>query len=399
MREQRAAGGNGLETSGSPTAVEENTLDRRRADDRGRVRDDVDDAAPLAHQLQLAEGRERVEQAGDDGLLHRRRAALAVGRNPVETAAEHDFALVGLARIDAGPDMQENDVEAGLHRLAHHRLQGIGMDRQPDARLGHELRGMAGDRNPDRLGANLAQGCLDPDAGAVLNDEAQSLAILDNVDAELVGGARIAPSDRIVPGGSAAALPDAAVWQITGIERLGHQRQLLADLVRTPELGVDAVELHGVYEAGGDLEIGLRMREIEDAALAQHDVEIELAREALIEAQREVVEGDRFGIEIVRAHDRRVAPGVAAAEPAFLDHADPGLLMGLGEVIGGREPVSAAADDDEVVSGLRSRFAPGLRPAFVAGEAMTQKSEGRIAPAHGRPREGAKSVRCAWARA
>src|SRR6185437_12652713 len=321
MREQRSAGGDGLEPSGSPAAVEKDSLDRRRPDDGGRVRNDVDDAAPLAHQLQLAEGRERVEKAGDDGLLHRRRAALAVGRNAVETAAEDDLALVGLARVDAGPDMKNNDVEARLHRLAHHRLQRIGMNRQPDARLGHELRGMASDCDPDRLRANFALRGLDAHAGAVLQDEAQSLAILDNVDAELVGGARIAPGDRVMARGSATALPDAAVRQIAGIERLRHQRQLLADLVRTPQFRVDAVELHRVHEAGGDLEIGFSVGEIEDAALAQHDVEIELARQPLIKPERKVVEGDRFGIEVIRSYDRRVAAGVAAAEPALLDHA------------------------------------------------------------------------------
>ena len=42
----------------------------------------------------------------------------------------------------------------------------------------------------------------------------------------------------------------------------------------------------------------------------------------LPQLERELVEV-RVGIEvIVRAHDRRVAPGVAAAEPAFLEHGD-----------------------------------------------------------------------------
>src|SRR3984957_5144143 len=103
MRKQRAAGGNGLEASGSPAAIEKDPLRRRRADDGGRVRNDVDDSAPLAHQLQLAEGREHLEQTGEDKSLHRRRAALAVGRNAVEAAAEHDLALVRLAGVDASP--------------------------------------------------------------------------------------------------------------------------------------------------------------------------------------------------------------------------------------------------------------------------------------------------------
>ena len=202
-----------------------------------------------------------------------------------------------------------------------------------------------------------------------------------------------------MPRDSAALLPDAAIRQIAGIERSGHERQPFADLVRTPKFGVDPIELHRVGEPRGHLELSLRMRKIEDAALAQHHVEIELARQPFIEPEREVVEGDRFGIEIVRPHDGGVAAGVAAAEPALLDHADARALVSLREVIGGREPMAAAADDDEVVSRLGLRLAPRLRPTFVAGEALANESEGGITPAHDRPREGSKSGICAWSMA
>src|ERR1700688_1308190 len=112
MREQRAAGGDRLEASGSPSAIEKDALCRRRPDDGRRVRNDIDDTAPLAHELQLAEGRDHLEQAGEDEFLHRRRAALAIGRNPVEPAAEDDLTLVRLAGVDASSQMQNDDVEA-----------------------------------------------------------------------------------------------------------------------------------------------------------------------------------------------------------------------------------------------------------------------------------------------
>ena len=105
---------------------------------------------------------------------------------------------------------------------------------------------MAGDRDADRFCANFAHRRLDADAGVVLHDEARRLAILDDVDAKPVGGARVAPGDCVMPGGSAALLPDAAIRQIAGIERSGHERQPFADLVWTPKLRIDAVELHRV---------------------------------------------------------------------------------------------------------------------------------------------------------
>src|SRR3984957_12647685 len=255
---------------------------------------------------------------------------------------------------------------------------------------------MAGDRDPDRFGANFAEARLDADASAVLHYEVGRLAILDDVDAEPVGGACITPGDRVVPGDAAAPLPDAAIRQIARIERLGHQRQASAGFVWTPGWRVGAVELHRVGEARRHLELGGGVGNIEDAALAQHDVEVELARQPLIEPERQVIESDRLGIEVVRPHDGGVAAGVAAPEPALLDHADARALVGLGEVVSSRQAMSAAADDDELINRLGFRLTPRLRPAFVAGEALAQKSEGRIAPAHGRPREGSKSGMCAW---
>src|SRR5215472_8167450 len=126
MREERAAGGNRLEATGSPAAIEEDSWRRRRPDDRRRIRNHVYDSAPLPHQLQLAEGGEHVEKAGNNSLLHWGRAALAIGRNAVEAAAEHEFALVRLAGVDASPEVQKDNVEAAFDRLADHRLQRIG---------------------------------------------------------------------------------------------------------------------------------------------------------------------------------------------------------------------------------------------------------------------------------
>jgi transcriptional regulator GlxA family with amidase domain len=65
-----------------------------------------------------------------------------------------------------------------------------------------------------------------------------------------------------------------------------------------------------------------------------------------------VVEPRALVIEIVRADDGGVAPGVAAAEPALVDHRDVGDPVLLGEIVGGAEPVAAGADDDDVVFGL-----------------------------------------------
>jgi hypothetical protein len=52
-------------------------------------------------------------------------------------------------------------------------------------------------------------------------------------------------------------------------------------------------------------------------------------------------------------------PVLPAAEPALLDHRDVADPMLLGQIVGGGEPVPAAADDDGAVRA----FGAGLRHA------------------------------------
>src|SRR3546814_10809100 len=90
--------------------------------------------------------------------------------------------------------------------------------------------------------------------------------------------------------------------------------------------------------------------------------------------------------QVVGAHDRRVAPDVASAEPALLQHRDPGDAVVLGEVVGGGEPVSAAADDDHVVGRLRLRRAPHALPLAVAAQGIAEEGKDGVARHGGIPR-------------
>ena len=101
---------------------------------------------------------------------------------------------------------------SGLMRLGDEGLQHVALDRQ--AQPGHrgDARRTAGDRHADLAGADRAARRLDAgDLPAVVAREAGDLAVLDDVDAALVGGARIAPDHRVVARGAAAALQQAAL--------------------------------------------------------------------------------------------------------------------------------------------------------------------------------------------
>src|SRR3546814_3569790 len=64
------------------------------------------------------------------------------------------------------------------------------------------------------------------------------------------------------------------------------------------------------------------MRQGQNATLAEHDVEVELLAQSLPQLQRMLVDRRRFVPEIVGAADGGVAAGVAAADPALLQHRD-----------------------------------------------------------------------------
>ena len=180
-------------------------------------------------------------------------------------------------------------------------------------------------------------------------------------------------------------LPDAAEHRIARLRRDIEKRQNAAHVVDAEEFGIRAVDLHGVDGARRHLHLRLAMGERDDAALGQHDVVVEIAAEPLIELQGHLVERRALGEEIVGAHDGGVAPGIAAAEPALLDDRDIADIVRLGEVIGRRQTMTAAADDQDVVARFRLRRAPGLLPALLAPEAFLEEREYRIVPGHRAP--------------
>ena len=145
--------------------------------------------------------------------------------------------------------------------------------------------------------------------------------------------------------------------------RIGQKA--LASSGRQPFV-VDARQAIGVDVTLPHLNVVRIVRQHEHAAGRIHDVVIERLRQALPQLQRVLVERGRFLPEIIGADDRGVAPGVAPAKPALLQDRDIGEAVLPGEVIGGREPVPARADDDRVIGRLRLRIAPLLGPAGIA---------------------------------
>ena len=90
----------------------------------------------------------------------------------------------------------------------------------------------------------------DADDAVALLQEAGHLAVLDDVDAEPVGGVREAPGDGVVARGAGARLQQPADDGKARVVAEVEAGAELGDLLGHQKLGVDAVEPHGVAALG-----------------------------------------------------------------------------------------------------------------------------------------------------
>ena len=167
-----------------------------------------------------------------------------------------------------------------------------------------------------------------------------------------VGAARVAPDDGVVPDDPAGRVVERAHDRVRDAVGEVELRADLLDLVRRHDRGVDPEELVHLGALLRDDHPAVRVRERQVPVLREHHVEVELDREALVELDALLVEGGALGRAVVRADDRRVAARGAGADVRLLEDGDVLDPVALGEVVRGREPVRAAADDHDVVAAL-----------------------------------------------
>ena len=253
----------------------------------------------------------------------------------------------------------------------------MALDRQPKARHRGQDRAMPRDHDADLARPDRALRGPHPGHPAGVHVDARDLAVLDDVHAPRIRRPRVAPGDRIVARVAAASLQRAAQDRVARLRRGVEDRAERLDLRGRQQLGVHRVQPVGVDAPGRLLQVVDVVDQVQHAPLAEHQVVVELLREALPELQRMLVEGGAFVPQVVGADHGGVAPGVAAAEPALLQHRDVGNTVEGGEVVGGGEPVPAGADDDDVVGRLRRGAPPLLRPALVMAQRVAREAEDR----------------------
>src|SRR5579883_3309170 len=367
-----------FEPAGAPAAIDVEAGDWRQPDDGARIGRAIDDSCPLPQHAQPAEDRKQVENRGELILRDAEARTLRVGDPIVACAADDELALIGLADRDMGLAEHDDGVEHRFQRLGDIGLDGKALDRkaQPGARHDGADMPRRGDR--DLLRRDGAAARLDPDHPAALAADAGDEAILDDVDAARIGGAREAPGDGVVPRRAAAALHHAAEDGVAGAAPDIEDRHLALQRLDGQHFRIDAVEAESADPAPHLAELAAGLGHRHDAALREHEVEVELLRQPFPQLQRMLVEMRAVVPEVVGADDGRIAAGIAAADPSLLEDGDIGDAVILGEIIGRREAVAAAADDDDVIGRLRRRIAPGARPTSMPAESMAEKPQKRV---------------------
>ena len=109
------------------------------------------------------------------------------------------------------------------------------------------------------------------------------------------------------------------------------------------------------------------------ATLGIKQVQVQVSRQILKQVDAGLIEAGALGREIIGADDRRVATGSTATQVAFFQDGDIGNAVVLGQVVGSRQAVPTAADDDRVVLALEpSRRAEHPGFGVFLGESKLQ---------------------------
>jgi hypothetical protein len=168
------------------------------------------------------------------------------------------------------------------------------------------------------------------------------------------------------------ALPGAGQHRQTLARIAPQQGQQAVDRIGIEQLVVGSDQTHRMHAPAGIAQLGPGLDDLDLPPLADHQVEIQTLAQVFPQAQVLVLKPDARFAQVVRANHRRVAAGIAAAEPAALEHRHPGQALIAHQMPGGRQAMATTADHHRVVAGGRLGRAPGPGPAPVTLEALSQ---------------------------
>ena len=296
-------------------------------------------------------------------------AALGVIVEPVGATTNHHLALVGLAHIAMHGVGHHHHIHAGLDRLRYQRLQRHRLDRQPEPGHLGQLPRMARHHDAQLRATDMALRRLHAGHLPAFCAHRRHFALLDDVHPHGGTGARIAPGHRIMARRAAARLPQGPQHRIARPVDVQDRAQLFHP-ARRDEFGHNPLQRVGVGGALIAPHLVMGLRQHHHPARREHHVVIQILAHRLVQRPRLLIDRRRRILQIVGPDDRGVAPGIAAAQPAFLDHRDIGDAVVFAKIIGSGKPVAARTHDDDIIRPFRRGRGPGALPSHVMAQSF-----------------------------
>ena len=207
-----------------------------------------------------------------------------------------------------------------LDGFRYQSLQRTAFNRHPQSGHVGNHAGVSGRNHTDFICENLSACGFNSRDCTVFPQNAGDFTVLQNIDTSSVGCAGETPGDSIVTRDAPARLKRGAQNRMSRGGRRIDNRHDLANLRRSQNIAVNPVQAIGVGAPIHISHILQVMCEIHHAALAEHDVEVQLLGERLPQNQGLFVNVSRFVPQVVGPYNRRVSAGIAAADPTLLDH-------------------------------------------------------------------------------
>ena len=142
---------------------------------------------------------------------------------------------------------------------------------------------------------------------------------------------------------------------------------------------LDTLQLIGMRGALVATDLMLGLRQHHHAARTEHHVIVQVLRHRFVKRPGLFVNRSRGILQIVRADDRRIAPGVPAPKPALLDDRHIGDPEILAQIIGRCQTVTACANDNHVVFPLWLWAGPSSLPTRMIACGLTGHGKNGIA--------------------
>jgi len=366
--------GCGLESPGSHSRAQEEALDLALAENRGRVRRHVAQAGPLAHQARLAHQRQEHQSArralGDE--VEARSTRIRVVRQ--DFSARQQFTALGLRDIEHCVERTHQAADHRLDGLGDERLEGMGHDRKLQARHRGNFAAPAGHRGEHGSGGDWTAVRDDAPTGAAVGFDPSHAGLLMDVDTQARCSGRITPHHGIVS-------HKRARWVIAGAD----DREFAT--AREIDVGADFQDLargeHPRVHAHALVEQALvvlhpprivGVHEIDLTLVREHQVEIQFLGERAVHLQALFVERDGLRRVVVGADHLGVAARGSGPDVGALQNSDVFDSMVGSEVVRGREPLNATADDHDVVAWLHVAQRQEVASTQQARHAVSESS-------------------------